>query len=83
LEFLGWGIMAYAIGCLVMVIILIAGVVSGALFFTSTAVLYYDKEIQPGIFSCHYFTGTGTITNLSFVETGCKRFIAMSGATQP
>ncbi len=74
-----------AIGCLFMLVILIGILLVGGLFVTSTAVLYYEEQEQPGNpFVCHYFTGTRTLTLINMSATGCKRFIAVGdGATVP
>lgn len=73
-----------AIGCLIMFAIIGAVVLIGGLFVTSTAVLYYEEQVQPGApFTCHYFTGTRTLSKMSFSDTGCKRFITVGGDTQP
>ena len=74
-----------AIGCLFWLVVMVGILLVGGLFVTSTAVLYYEEQAQPGApFTCYYFTGTRTITFANMSATGCKRFITVGdGATVP
>jgi hypothetical protein len=71
------------VGCLLMLVLIVVLLTIGALFVTSTAILYHEEQLQTGAFKCHYFTGTRTITNDSHSMTGCKRFISVGGVTDP
>ncbi|BCG96911.1 hypothetical protein MesoLj131a_57750 [Mesorhizobium sp. 131-2-1] len=73
--------MEKAVAGLVVLIVLAPAVAVGAMFATSTAVLFHQHKEPFGLFECHYFTRTGM--DLIYSKTGCERFVTIGGATQP
>ncbi|WP_192179639.1 hypothetical protein [Mesorhizobium amorphae] len=68
--------MEKALGGLVVLTVLGAAVAIGALFATSTAVLYHEQKEPSGLFECLYFTGTGM--DLTYSKTHCERFVTLA-----
>lgn len=65
--------MEKAVAGVVVLIVLALAVAVGAMFATSTVVLYHERKEPSGLFECHYFTGTGV--DLIYSKTDCKRFV--------
>ena len=56
---------------------LVVSATLGAMFASSTAVLYHQEDDQAGHYTCTYVTATGTISQTIWSSAGCDWLITV------
>jgi hypothetical protein len=66
-----------AVRGLIALVTLVVFAALGAMFATSTGVLYYQRDDQDGHYTCIYVTATGTVTQSISSSAGCDWLITV------